>query len=185
MLALFMGLSLVWRIGVIVALISAVVGVGWYVHHTLYHWGYDAAKNEDKPIIAKATLERDNAIKDIETAQRINREFQAELTRLDALTREQQASIDTYKAKALEAEIKVRKALLDIAVKEKKYTAEIARLVAIAAGPPITEGACDEADAILRELARDRMRNAGATASTSDATTKGGARRSGGNQVVH
>lgn len=185
MLAWFTTASLAIKIGIVVGILAAFFGFGWLVYHTLYHWGYDEAKAEDAPIIAKAKNDLANAIKDVETAQRINKEFQVEVERLHGLTVEQQVSIDKFKIEAVAAEIKVRKVLVDIAIKEKRYTAEIQRLLAIAAGPALTEGGYEEADSILRALVRDRMREpAGTTPVGGDAPAKGGTRRSGGSPPV-
>jgi len=166
MLGWFSALSLGIRLAIFAAIALAVIGAAWAVQRAVFHWGYDAAVTEYTPKIQKATSDRDLAISDLKAARLVNDEFAVELGRLQGLVTEQQKSIDEYKIAKLNAEITLRKALVDIAGKEKRYTAEIARLLAIASGPTITEGACEEADAILRSLIRDRLReHAGATPS--------------------
>ncbi len=161
MFAWFGVLSLGVKIAIVAGLVLAFAGTVYAIQRAIFHWGYDAAVVELTPKITKANTERDNALKDLTEATKINAQYVAELTRLDVVVKEQTDSINKYRIAAVEAEIKVRKALVDIAVKEKKYTAEIARLLAIATGPVLTEGACEEADAILRGLMRDRVRDAG------------------------
>lgn len=168
MLGWFTGLGVWIKVAIFAGIIAIFAGAVWYIHHTIWKEGYNAAVVKLQPIIDKQAIDLKNALADVKQAQEINKQFEIELRRLQALTTEQQVSIDKFKAEALAAEIKVRRALVEIAAKEKRYTAEIARLVAIASGPPITEGAYEEADAILRTLVRDRMRNDG------DATPAGG-----------
>jgi hypothetical protein len=76
--------------------------------------------------------------------------------RLRDLYAEQTAEIERLKAERVLAEQRVREALRKVVATERRYTAEIARLRAIAEGPVLTEGAYEEADAILRALVRDR-----------------------------
>lgn len=159
MLGWFTAASWAVKIGIVVAILALIGGTVYLIQKAVFHWGYDAAVAEYTPKIAKATADRDIAIKDLIEAKKINDEYATELARLTGLVAEQAKSIDEYRQATIQAEIKLRKALVDVAVKEKRYTAEIARLLAIAAGPTITEGACEEADAILRALMRDRLRN--------------------------
>jgi hypothetical protein len=166
MLGWFSAASLGIKIAILVAIALALAGTAWAVQRAVFHWGYDAAVAEYTPKIQKANFDRDVAISDLKAARKVNDEFAIELGRMQALVDEQKKSIDEYRIAKLNAEIVLRKALVDIAGKEKRYTAEIARLLAIASGPTITEGACEEADAILRSLIRDRLReHAGATPS--------------------
>lgn len=173
MLGWFTGLGLWIKLAIVAAIFAAVAGAVWYIHHSIWKEGYTAATLKLQPVIDKQAIDLKNALADVAQAQEINKQFEIELRRLHTLTTEQQVSIDKFKADALAAEIKVRKALVEIAAKEKRYTAEIARLVAIAAGPVMTEGAYEEADAILRTLVRDRMRNDGDTAPAGGRAPKG------------
>ena len=164
MLGWWTAASLAVKIGVVLIILAAFAGLAYLIQRAVFHWGYDAAVVELSPKIAKAEGQRDTALADLKNAKLINDEFAVELGRLQALTAEQQKSIDEYKIATLQAEIALRKALVNIAAKEKRYTAEIARLLAIANDPVITENDCAEADSILRGLMRDRLRDpAGAT----------------------
>lgn len=175
MLGWFTGLGTAIKIGIVLAIFASIGGAIWYIHHAIWKEGYNAATLKLQPIIDKQAVDLKNALADIAQAQEINKQFAVELQRLHTLTVEQQVSIDKFKADALAAEIKVRKVLVEIAAKERRYTAEIARLLAIASGPPITEGAYEEADNILRTLVRDRMRNDGGSAPAAGAPpAKGG-----------
>jgi hypothetical protein len=150
----------IWIKVAIVASVVAVIGGGiWFIHHTVWKNGYVAAEAELKPKIVKLEGTVKNLDSDLQHALTENQEFQRKLQDLTTAYEMQSLLVDDYKARTLAAEIRVRKALLEVAAKEKQYTAQIARLTAIAAGPALTEGACEEADAILRSLARDRMRN--------------------------
>lgn len=173
MLGWFTGLGIWIRLAIVAAILAVVAGAVWYIHHSIWKEGYSAATLKLQPVIDKQAMDLKNALADVAQAQEINKQFEAELRRLHALTAEQQVSIDKFKADALAAEIKVRRALVEIAAKEKRYTAEIARLVAIAAGPVMTEGAYEEADAILRALVRDRLRNDGTPAPAGGGPAKG------------
>jgi len=164
MLAWFKLASIGVKIAIVVGLILAFVGTVYAIQRAIFHWGYDAAVVELTPKITKANADRDIALRDLKEAKAINDEFATELGRLTKLVVEQRKSIEDYKIATLQAEIKLRKALVEVAAKEKRYTAEIARLLAIASGPTITEGACEEADAILRVLIRDRVRESAGTA---------------------
>lgn len=159
MLGWWTAASLAIKIGIVVAILAAFAGTAYLIQRAVFHWGYDAAVLELTPKITKAELERDNALKDAAQAVAINKEYQVELGRLDGVVKEQKQSIDDYKLAALNAEIKLRQELVKIVARERRYTTEIARLLAIANSPVITEGACDEADAILRGLMRDRLRD--------------------------
>lgn len=166
MLTWFSAASLGIRIAIIVGIALAFLGIVYAVQRAVFHWGYDAAVVEYTPKINKANADRDAAIKDLKEAKQINDSFAVELGRLQGLVTDQKTSIDAFKIAKLNAEILLRQTLVNIAGKEKRYTAEIARLLSIASGPTITEGACEEADAILRSLIRDRLReHAGATPS--------------------
>lgn len=176
MLGWFTGLGIWIKVAIFAGILAIIGGAVWYIHHAIWKEGYTAATLKLQPIIDKAVIDLKNAQADVKQAQEINKQFEIELRRLQALTAEQQVTIDKFKAEALAAEIKVRKALVEIAAKERRYTAEIARLVAIASGPPITEGAYEEADAILRTLVRDRVRNDGAAETAGGGAAKGGAR---------
>lgn len=147
------------KIGIVIGILAAFAGLAYLIQRAVFHWGYDAAVAEYQPKVAKANADRDAAVKDLTTASALNKEYAVELARLDTIVLEQNVAIKAYQEAALQSEIKLRKALVDVAVKEKRYSAEIARLLAIASGPVITEGACEEADAILRALMRDRLRN--------------------------
>lgn len=173
MLGWFTGLGLWIKLAIVAAIFAAVAGAVWYIHHSIWKEGYNAATLKLQPVIDKQAVDLKNALSDVAQAREINKQFEIELRRLQTLTAEQQVSIDKFKADALAAEIKVRRALVEIAAKEKRYTAEIARLVAIAAGPVMTEGAYEEADAILRTLVRDRMRNDGNTTPAGGSSPKG------------
>ena len=176
MLGWFTGLGIWLKVAIFAGILAIIGGAVWYVHHAIWKEGYNAATLKLQPIIDKQAVDLKNALADVKQAQEINKQFEIELRRLQALTAEQQVSIDKFRSDALAAEIKVRKALVEIAAKERRYTAEIARLVAIASGPPITEGAYEEADAILRTLVRDRMRDDGAPAAAGGSPAKGGTR---------
>jgi hypothetical protein len=159
MLGWFTAASTAVKVGIVLAILAAIAGFGWLVYHTLYHWGYDEAVAEFTPKIAKANADRDAAVADLKLAQDVNVQYAEEMKRLDQIVFEQNTAIKAYQEAALQSEIKLRKALVEVAQKEKRYSAEIARLLAIASGPVITEGACEEADAILRALMRDRLRD--------------------------
>lgn len=185
MLGWFTGLGWAVKLGIVLAIVAVVGGTVWYVHHSIWKDGYNAAELKYKPQLQKAQADLANTMADLQNAINVNKQFEAELKRLSALTLEQQQSIDMFKQSALAAEIKLRKALLDIAVKEKRYTAEIARLLAIVSGPPMTEGDCEEADSILRTLVRDRLRDNGAAPLAGDGAPKSGTSRGGGGAPVH
>jgi len=186
MLTWFGGLGVLIKMAIVAAIVAAVAGAVWYIHHSIWKEGYNAATLKLQPVIDKQSLELQNARADLKQAMEINRQFEAEVRRLTDVTAEQQMSIDKFKADALAAEIKVRRALVEIAAKEKRYTKEIQRLVAIAAGPPITEGAYEEADSILRSLVRDRLfEHAGTNpAPAGGGSPQGGAGGSGGGSSV-
>lgn len=185
MLGWFTGLGWAFKLGIILAIVAVVGGTVWYVHHSIWKDGYAAAELKYKPQLLKAQADLANTMADLQNAIAVNKQFEAELKRLTALTREQQQSIDMFKQTALAAEIKLRKVLLDVAMKEKRYTAEIARLLAIVSGPPMTEGDCEEADSILRTLVRDRLRNDGGAAPAGGSPAPGGTSGGGGRAPVH
>lgn len=150
----------IWiKVAIVAGILAAIAGGVWFIHHTIWKTGYQAAETKLKPEIVRLEGVNKNLDADLKHALDVNLQFKLKLKDLEAAYELQSLLVEDYKARTLAAEVRVRKALLEIAQKEKRYTAEIARLVAIAGGPALTEGACEEADAILRGLARDRMRN--------------------------
>jgi CHASE3 domain sensor protein len=142
---------------------AIVLGAAGVIVYAIQNWGGDRVRAKLEPIIAKRTLERDEARgmaatleADRDRALKANVAALAELDRLRALYAEQAQEMERLKSAATAAEARVREALRKVVATEKRYSAEIERLRAIAAGPTMTEGACDEADAILRALVRDR-----------------------------
>jgi len=175
MLGWFTGLGLAVKLAVFAGMLAVIAGAAWAVHHSIWKGGYSAAEVKYKPQLIKAQADLANSQADLQNAINVNLQFQEELKRLAALNQAQQTSIDLFKQDALVAEIRLRKVLLEVAVKEKRYTAEIKRLLDIVSGPTLTEGDCEEADSILRSLIRDRVRDAGVATPASGGAAKGGA----------
>ena len=160
MLGWFTGLGAAIKFGIILAILAAVVGGGWYIHHTIWKDGYNAATVKLQPIIDKLSADLKNAMSDLTSAVQVNETFAAENKRLSTIVTSQTAAVQKYEAAAIQAQNKARTALNDL---QRQYRSnatlkvELARLQAIVDGPPMTEKDCEEADAILRNLVRDRL----------------------------
>jgi hypothetical protein len=136
----------------LVVILSAVA----YIVYKIDDGGYRRAQNKFEPQVKAMRLERDVVASERDEARAANARLADDLGTLKRTYGEQQAALDKAKADALQAEIELRKTLVKFAASEKRWTAEIRRLVEIANSPVITEGILEETDVILRSLARDR-----------------------------
>lgn len=157
MLALFMGLGLWVRVGIVAAIVGAFALAIWFVYHSIYETGYRAAVAKLQPQIDKLTVDLKNSQADLSTAVAVNKTFATENDRLAGLLRDQSFALDKLRADAITAQNEARAALERVAANQKRYSAELARLKSIVNGPPMTEGDSDEADSILRAILRDRL----------------------------
>lgn len=160
MLSWFTGLGMAVKVGIVLAILALVAGTVWYVHHAIWKDGYNAATVKLQPVIDKLTVDLKNSQADLTTATSVNATFAAENKRLAAIVNDQNLRVQTYEAKAIEAQNKARTAINELQKQQRNnaaWKAELARLQAIVNGPAMKEGDCEEADAILRTLVRDRM----------------------------
>lgn len=164
MLTWFTGLGLWIKLAIVAAFLALIVGAVWYIHHSIWKSGYDAAEAVLKPQIAKLTTDLKNVSDDRDRVLDINKTFAAENKRLGEVVIGQNVQVQKFEADALAAQNKARAALAQVQREQAnnaRNRSEIARLEAIVSGPVITEGDCEEADSILRTLLRDRVPNDG------------------------
>jgi len=106
----------------------------------------------DQPVIAKLTGERDQARGDLKNAKDANATMQKSVATLEGKLEEANASIENLKTVAERARAQARKAIADIQAQARRDADEIARLTAVANGPPVVE-ACAKAADYLSQLA--------------------------------
>jgi len=160
MLGWFTGLGLWIKLAIIAAFLALIVGAVWYIHHSIWKDGYDAAEAKLKPEIARLSTDLKNVTDDRNRVLDINKAFDAENKRLAGIVAQQNQQVQQFQADALAAQEKARAALAQVLREQANNTrnrSEIKRLEAIVNGPAITEGDCEEADSILRTLLRDRV----------------------------
>lgn len=134
------------------AAVAALAIIAWQIDDR----GYERARGQFEPQVKAATLERDLARGERREVIEANARILQDFERLKATYEEAVRNLETMKVERAQAELELRKELVRVVEREKRYTAEIKRLAAIAAGPVITEDILHETDAILRSLARDR-----------------------------
>lgn len=105
-----------------------------------------------KPTIDRLTAERDEARKDRDDALAANGVLASSVDSLTTKLGEAKASIEQLKVLAERARAQARKALAEIQARAKRDADEIARLAAVANGPPVAE-AVSKADEYLSQLA--------------------------------
>jgi len=164
LIALLVGRGIAtWAAGLIVYGMLAAVLIGgtaslWhvYVAKPYYVRGVADGKAEqvkaDRPVIDKLTRERDEARSDRDQALAANVTLASSVDTLTAKLGEANASIAQLQTIAERARAQARKAIAEIQARAKRDAEEIARLAAIANGPPIAE-ACAKADEYLSRLA--------------------------------
>lgn len=126
-----------------------------YVAKPYYVRGVNDGKVEqtkvDKPVIDKLTQERDEARHDRDEALAANATLQESVGTLEAKLKDANANIAELKTLAERARAQARKAIADIQARVRRDSAEIARLTAIANGPPVAD-ACAKADEYVTQL---------------------------------
>jgi hypothetical protein len=105
-----------------------------------------------EPKISALTDERNRAQADRDQAIAANRTLEADVADLRGRVDEQTKAIRRYQAAVAAAKAETARIRAEAAKKAAAAADEIARLTALAAGPPVAE-ACQVADRILSELA--------------------------------
>jgi multidrug efflux pump subunit AcrA (membrane-fusion protein) len=108
-----------------------------------------------QPKIDQLTKERDQARADVREALAANATLQDSVGTLETKLKDANANIVELKTLAEKARAQARKAIAEIQARVKRDADEIARLTAIANGPPIAD-ACAKADEYLTKLANWR-----------------------------
>lgn len=160
MLGWFTGLGLWIRIAIVVGILAVIAAAVWYVHHSIWKDGYRAAEAKLVPQITKLENDLKNARSDLDLALAANAAFKKANVELADKVAAQNVSIAAFEHAALEAQTKARAAIAQVIrtnAENTKVRAELKRLQDIINGPPMTEGDCEQADLILRNLLRDSV----------------------------
>lgn len=144
--------------GVVTVLLVGGTATAWHllVAKPYYVRGVADGKAEqakaDKPVIDKLTQERDEARTDRDNALAANATLASSVDTLTAKLADANANIAQLQTLAERARQQARKAIAEIQARVKRDADEIARLTAIANGPPVAD-ACAKADEYLTQLA--------------------------------
>ena len=110
-----------------------------------------------QPQITELTHERDQAEHDLGEAVEANKTLQTSVATLEAKLHDADASITELQTVAQKAREQARKAIAEIQARAKRDADEIARLTAVASGPPVAAAkVCAQAGDYLSELAKWR-----------------------------
>lgn len=145
-------------IGALVLLAVVGTATAWHVFVAKPYYtrgvadGVAQQKKADAPVIAKLTQERDEARADRDQALAANATLAGSVETLTTKLGDAKDSIAQLQTIAARARAQAKAAIAEIQARVKRDADEIARLTAVANGPPIAE-ACAKADEYMSQLA--------------------------------
>lgn len=168
-------------------LAAGAIAIVWSAYHSITERFRDEGRAEVRatfaPLIEQCAAEKGTPVScaaNWRAAIEANRTLAADVERMRHATNEQNAAIADADKKARDATANASRILAELARRSAATQTEIARLTTLAATPAATkEGACNEADSILRTLATRRVRYIGNDAGAGSVGADGNGSRAG------